>query len=189
MIFLKGSGNMAKMRSFSGSMGSTLRALAGSDDAARKAMRAARVKQMWSEVVDPVFLDHTNSVYIIREGERKILIVYVDESIFAAELNARRELIKLKFLERFNERLDEFRILVSRGRYKNNYIYRKDEGEPSYVENVPSVPLPAEKLAEIEQAVAQIPDEKVRKSLQKAMISDLEWKMGIEVKNGKHQAL
>ena len=126
---------MGQMKAFSGAMKSVLDSMSDAAVVAAKARRAAQVKKMWAEVVEPVFLDHTNSVYIIRENDRKILIVYVDESIFATELNARRELIKLKFLERFNEKLDEFRILVSRGKYRTHYAYRTDKEEPFYIEN------------------------------------------------------
>lgn len=180
---------MGQMSSFSGAMRSVLDSMSGSTAVAAKARRAAQVKKMWAEAVEPVFLEHTNSVYIIREGDRKILIVYVDESIFATELNARRELIKLKFLEKFNERLDEFKILVSRGKYRLNYAYKTDEDEPFYIEKATPQRLSAEKLSELESQAAQIPDERVRKSLLKAMISDLEWKMGIDIEKSKNRAL
>lgn len=177
------------MNSLSGAMKSVLDSVAGSGAVAAKARRAAQVKKMWAEAVEPIFLEHTNSVYIIREGDRKVLIVYVDESIFATELNARRELIKLKFLERFNERLDEFRILVSRGKYRMHYAYRTEEEEPFYIEKSRPCRLSSEKLAELETQASQISDEKLRNSLLKAMISDLEWKMGIDIEKSDNQPL
>lgn len=76
---------MNQMKSLSSVMSKALSAAAGSDALVKKAARAAQVKRMWRESVDAIFLEHTNSVYIIREDERKILIVYVDDSIFAAE--------------------------------------------------------------------------------------------------------
>ena len=115
---------MSSMKSFSSVLQNSLRSTAASSELAAKAARANKVKQMWREAVVPVFLDHTNAVYIVREGDEKTLIVYVDDSMFAAELNARRELIKLKFLQKFNEEIEEFKILISRGRYKQNYPIR-----------------------------------------------------------------
>lgn len=179
---------MNGMKSFSSALQRTLRTTAEADVLAAKAARANQVKQMWRGMVEQVFLDHTNAVYIIREEDRKILIVYVDESIFAAELNARREMIKLKFLERFGERIDDFRILISRGRYKENHPFREEEPEPFYVEKAAPVPLSSQKLAEIEEGIADIPDENLRKALKKAMISDLEWKNGIELEKSENEA-
>ena len=106
---------------------------------AKKAKRALQVRSMYKTVIeqvlasDPrgarVLLEHTNAVYIIHEErrgqDRKVLIVYVDEGVFAAELNGRREVIKMKF-GLMGEELAEFRILVSRGEYKRNHPFACD---------------------------------------------------------------
>lgn len=175
-----------RMMPFSSALGRSLRQAAESDVLAAKAARANRVKQMWRSVVEiccrpnaQAFLDHTNSVYIIREGEgdaqRKVLIVYVDESIFAAELNARREMIKLKLLERFGEEISEFRILISRGKYKENHPYR--EKTLDYLPPTPERrPLPPEEVESIRERAEVIEDKRMREALLKAMISGLERK-------------
>lgn len=108
--------------------------------------------------------------------------------MFAAELNARRELIKLKFLQKFNEEIEEFKILISRGRYKQNYPFRDQGGDPFYVGPAVRVPLPEERRAELEEQCSLISDERLRKSLLKAMISDLEWKSGIEKRKSNNRA-
>ncbi len=174
------------MTPFSAALGRSLRQAAQSDVLAAKAARANKVKQMWKSVVEmccrpnaEAFLDHTNSVYIVREGEgddeRKVLIVYVDESIFAAELNARREMIKLKLLERFGEEISEFRILISRGKYKENHPYR--EKAPEYAPPTPPRrPLPLEEVERLRKEAEGIGDKRMREALLKAMISGLERK-------------
>lgn len=181
------------MTPFSAALGRSLRQAAESDVLAAKAARANKVKQMWKSVVEiccrpnaKAFLDHTNSVYIIREGEgdaqRKILIVYVDESIFAAELNARREMIKLKLLERFGEDISEFRILISRGSYKENHPYR--EKTPDYLPPTPPRrPLPPEELEDLRGRAEAIEDVRMREALLKAMISGLERKSDEDSEN------
>lgn len=174
---------MGEMKPFSLALGAALKRAAKDDVLAAKAARANKVRQMWRAVVEiccrpnaQTFLDHTNSVYIVREGEAKALIVYVDESIFAAELNARREMIKLKLLERFGEKVDDFRILISRGRYKENHPYREAQAEATRP-TPPRVPLAPEERARIEAEAAIIPDEHMREALLKAMISGLERKI------------
>lgn len=169
---------MNQMKSLSSVMSKALSAAAGSDALVKKAARAAQVKRMWRESVDAIFLEHTNSVYVIREDERKILMVYVDDSIFAAELNARREMIKLRIETKFGERIDEFRILISRGRYKKNYPFRDELSETVRPVKVVRHPLSPEKLEDIDHACSQVPDERLREALKKAMISDFECKSG-----------
>lgn len=174
------------MTTFSAALGRSLRMAAKSDALAAKAARANKVKQMWRTAMEvccgpsaQAFLDHTNSVYIVREGEgdeeRKVLIVYVDDSIFAAELNARREMIKLKLLERFGEQVSEFRILISRGKYKDNHPFR-DPAPTVGVSTPPRRPLSPEETDRLRAEAAKIGDERMREALLKAMISGLERK-------------
>lgn len=162
---------------------------------------------------DEGILMHTNSVYIIRRtqedyeqaqgrlphapanglddkkdsgatGYGKQLIVYVDDSMVASELNARRELIKLQFASRYGEILDEFKIFISRGQYRNNYPFRQKEA-PSYSEDVPSIPLTAEERASVHERVQAIEDPKLRALIEKTMTADLEWKKGIAAAKGQ----
>lgn len=159
------------MKRLSSSITSYLSTISGDDDAARIQWRAAKVRSMWAACVEDIFLEHTNSVYIINEEKAKILIVYVDESIFAAELNARRELIKLKFLQEFGEDIDEFRILISRGSYKKNYPFV--EGLAASLNEKSRVrKLTGEEEKHIDEVVAVIEDETLRGKLKQAMIAD-----------------
>lgn len=96
--------------------------------------RIKTVHDQFSQVVDPFILEHTNSVYLLRHKDLldnevidKVfdLVVYVDNSLVAAELNARRELICLKYREQFNVMIDVFEIRISRGQYKEKHPLNK----------------------------------------------------------------
>ena len=80
--------------SLSREMERALVALGADVDRMRIERRAAQVRAMWADIVDEPIVRHTNAVYIKRTDAGKELIAYVDESMYAAELNARRELIK-----------------------------------------------------------------------------------------------
>ena len=205
---------MTGMKRFGSALSAALGSVSGGA-AAAKAARAARVKEMWAGVIEAtcgaaarMLLDHTNSVYIIRGPARglsraarrdaaaadapdeKTLIVYVDDSLVAAELDARREMIKLRLLERFNERIDAFHIAVSRGSYRHMHPFRRQEsGEGDTLSAVRPVPLSDRRLEEIERAVSVVPDERVRKALKRAMISDLQWKLGESAQKGENRPL
>lgn len=171
-------------------LGRILRDTEQGDVLASKAARANKVKQMWRAVVEiccrphaQTFLDHTNAVYIIHEHDYSVLIVYVDDSIFAAEINARREMIKLKILERFGEEIRDFRILISRGEYKKKHPYL-DSTEMGLSVNPPRKPLVPEQVEIIKKNASKIENGRVREKLVKAMISDLERKSDIKVQKG-----
>lgn len=160
---------------------------------AHQKARAAQVRDMWKMAVEDIykdgaacFLDHTNAVYLMKKDDIRTLIVYVDESIFAADLNAQRELFKLKFLERFKEQIEVFEIHISRGSYKNQHPYRlkDDEGGfyPEY-DKKPPIPLTSTELDAVRERADLVENAAVRNALFKAMVADKEWKKGQSDKN------
>lgn len=90
----------------------------------------ARVQHCYKSVIERVFqqsseliLNHTNNVIVKKEHNALIGTIFVDESIYAAELNAHREIILLLFAELGNIALDQVRISVSRGTFKNHHPF------------------------------------------------------------------
>jgi len=149
--------------------------LSGDQEQARINLRAHQVRDRYKTVIQMVyrdtaqlFLQHTNNVYIMNKDQVKTLIVYVDESIFAAELNAQRELIKLKLLEQFGEEVEDFQIFVSRGKYKANHPYVLDEQDPSTSAYIP-MPLSEHEQTYVYQTVSGIDSQPLKASLEKAM--------------------
>lgn len=80
------------------------------DEQKKRALIDRKIKQVHAQFaacVDEFILEHINSVYMTKEeipdsGDvsretHQILTVYVDNSLVAAELNAQRELIILKY--------------------------------------------------------------------------------------------
>jgi hypothetical protein len=189
---------LAKLRSIAFDV---IQAMGGSAEDAARSARAAEVQRMWESIMraggDDYILEHTNNVFILDSrdvrtprrgmddrkdagatGVGKQLLAYVDESIVAAELNARRELVKLQFFEQFGEEIDEFKIFISRGQYKSHHPFVHDEDTPSYIEPATPVPLTAEEQASVREQLAGIEDPRLRRAVERAMVADLEWKKG-----------
>lgn len=148
-------------------------------DQARMTLRAHQVRQRYKAALEtiypktaPVFLEHTNNVYIMKRDGAAVLIVYVDDSIYAAELNAQRELVRLRLLELFGEELDEFRICVSRGKYKEYHPYTDEEVDARREPPSQEALGPAEEQL-VSATASKVEDDKVRKSLEKAMTADM----------------
>lgn len=139
-------------------------------------IRASQVRKIWSELVEEIFLEHTNGVYILKENEKIVMKVYVDESIYAAELNNRRELIQLLCKKRYGEMVDDFQIYISRGLMKKNYPFK--ENKQYLPDQRPPVALSEEELNDVNLACEVIHNEVLREKFKKAMIADLEWKKG-----------
>ncbi|MBQ9068420.1 MAG: DUF721 domain-containing protein [Eggerthellaceae bacterium] len=142
----------------------------------RKALRTSKIKTMWKELVEEAILEHTNGVYVINEEDRLIMHVYVDESIYAAELNNRRELLLLICHQKYGEAIEELHIHLSYGLMKQRYPFKDKPAEKQDAK--PPIPLSAEEREEIKQLVSVVEKESLRVKLEKAMIADLEWKKG-----------
>lgn len=160
-----------------------INSLAEGDDKSRLLARTLQVQECYKQVIQKVyrsnaqlFLDHTNSVYILDKDGCKTLIVYVDESIYAAELNAQRELIRLHMHQMFSEDVQVFDIKVSRREYKKKHPYKDENDDPVdklLIRDRCVEELTADKEEYIEQTLSAVDDLRLRESLKKAMTADL----------------
>lgn len=137
-----------------------------------------QVHQQFSACVDPFILDHVNSVYLIKENAgkkeqedvsretRTVLTVYVDNSLIAAELNAQRELIVLKYRELFSLKIDKFLIKISHGAYRENYPFKeiKKAQQRKKIHR-----LTPEEEEEIKTQTSTISDQELRQSFERAV--------------------
>ena len=140
-------------------------------DELRRARRIERVRSMWRNLVDPIFLEHTNSVFVFDKDGSREMHVYVDDSIFAAELNAQREIIKWRCLEEYGEQIEDFFIHVSKGRYKSVYPFRHSGGNA--LADTQPTPLTDADMAMIAQNCEKIADSRLREAFRTAMTNDL----------------
>ena len=171
-------------------------ALGAQSDAARLNMRIQQVRQRYRQAIESVYepltaqyhLAHTNNVIIRAIAGVKALVVFVDDSASAADLNAQRELVTLRLLELFGEEIDRFDIRISKWRkYRDSHPYIDGDSANNQTVSV-SVPLDDEEKSFVSATVSKVADEKVRKALEKAMTADLEWKKGEKVENNERSS-
>lgn len=95
------------------------------------------------------------------------LVVYVDNSLVAAELNARRELIRLKYREQFRVVIDVFEIRISRGSYKDKYPFKNIVEESAPKASIRE--LTKAEIQHIDELVSDIPEGTLKESFKKAI--------------------
>ena len=173
------------MKKIGQGVASELERISNDSDHARIMSRACQVNNRYKAAIEHVygesaqiFLDHTNSVYIVNKDGVCTLIVYMEESIYAADLNARRELVKLTLREMFGEEIDTFEIYVSRGKYKSRHPFEKKPEQNIDDSSSKNTGFATRELTESEQeyiqhVVSTIEDERLRASIEKAMKADL----------------
>ncbi len=144
------------------------------EEVRKRIMLDQHVKKSYAQfgqVTDEFILRHVNSVYLMRskviEGAHD-LVVYVDNSTIAAELNARRELIRLKYREKFNLVIDAFEIRISKG----EYLKKRPYSEGLIVKTAAENPLPelsAEESERVDAMLAGIGDPRLKASFKAAI--------------------
>lgn len=152
-------------------MGKSLEAAGLDADQIRLALRVAQVQGMWAQLVEDIILGHTNAVLLFTKDGIRQMHVYVDDSIFAAELNNRRELLVMRMKQLFNEEVDKLHIHISQGQRKSSYPFRDQLAKSKPVE-----PLAQGELDTVEQTCSIIEDQDLRAKFREAMISDLQRK-------------
>lgn len=136
--------------------------------------RIEKVHSQFAEVVDPFILRHVNSVYLLRSKSVDgmfDLVVYLDNSTCAAELNARRELIRLKYRERFDTLIDVFEIRISKGRYRDSHPFCGGAAEGKPFDAVAADMDPSES-SRIDELASVIEDPALRNSFKRAMAAN-----------------
>lgn len=161
-----------------------------------------RIYSQFSQLVNDFILEHVNAVYLLSpeppadkdassdeqketrakgalEPYKKRLIVYVDNSLVAAELDAQKELIRLKYLSEFNIELVEFSVGLSKGRYRVSHPYKdgslsptsgtQQSGKCSEKEIVSRETLTPSECEHIDALVEKVEDPRLKKSFERAM--------------------
>ncbi len=163
-----------------------------------------RIYDQFSKLVNDFILEHVNAVYLLNpesakestsnaqksaispalrtvsKPHKKRLIVYVDNSLVAAELGAQKELLNLRYLSEFDIELVEFEVNISKGRYRIPHPFvdcssgHAVQTEPSHVlcseeEIVSRETLTQQERERIDDLTEEIEDPRLKKSFERAI--------------------
>lgn len=158
------------------------------DEAALKIRRALIVQGKFRDAVEQVYkesasyiLSHINAVYILKDQDtqRKDLVIYADDSMVRADLDARQEFIKAALFAK-GEEISKARFIAARGNVKKHHpfveIEDNNEDNLQYLVYFAQTrhPLDEGQEAAVEAASERIEDQRVAQSFSKAMRANLE---------------
>jgi len=72
------------------------------------------LQQAWEKVTSPEVSKHTDTVMFSKRNEEPIVIVYVDDSSWAAELNMQREFYRIVLEKELSRPVAEVKFYASR---------------------------------------------------------------------------
>ena len=176
------------MNTFQKTLNAVFSELPIKDEAALKMRRALIVQGMFREALEQVYketapymLSHINAVYIKKDEstDKKELIIYADDSLVRADLDARQEFIKAALFAK-GEDISTVRFIASRGNVKKRHpfveIKDNDYDNLQYLVYFAQThhPLDEGQEAAVEAASELIEDPRVAQSFSKAMRANLE---------------
>lgn len=157
----------------------------------------ARVKRAWNLSVDKRIAEHVTAVFVVPNTAASEVIVYVDSSIWATELNMQSELLRLNLNIELNKDADEPSNVMRKAEQvekltfkvsKEQYVARDRrlttlqllEAEDEDYRKAQPVALDEEELSGLEEALSHIENDQLRDIAYAAAKANLEWQKGVD---------
>lgn len=157
----------------------------------------ARLKRAWNLSVDKRIAEHVTAVFVVPNTAASEVIVYVDSSIWATELNMQSELLRLNLNIELNKDVDEpsnvmrkaeqvekLTFKVSREQYaareRRPTTLQLLEAEDEDYRKAQPVALDEEELSGLEEALSHIENDQLRDTAYAAAKANLEWQKGVD---------
>lgn len=157
----------------------------------------ARVKRAWNLSVDKRIAEHITAVFVVPNTAASEVIVYVDSSIWATELNMQSELLRLNLNIELNKDADEPSNVMRKAEQvekltfkvsKEQYVARDRrlttlqllEAEDEDYRKAQPVALDEEELSSLEEALSHIENDQLRDTAYAAAKANLEWQKGVD---------
>lgn len=157
----------------------------------------ARVKRAWNLSVDKRIAEHVTAVFVVPNTAASEIIVYVDSSIWATELNMQSELLRLNLNIELNKDADEPSNVMRKAEQvekltfkvsKEQYAARDRrlttlqllEAEDEDYRKAQPVALDEEELSGLEEALSHIENDQLRNTAYAAAKANLEWQKGVD---------
>lgn len=157
----------------------------------------ARVKRAWNLSVDKRIAEHVTAVFVVPNTAASEIIVYVDSSIWATELNMQSELLRLNLNIELNkdadkpsnvmrkaEQVEKLTFKVSKEQYaardRRLTTLQLLEAEDEDYRKAQPVALDEEELSGLEEALSHIENDQLRDTAYAAAKANLEWQKGVD---------
>lgn len=136
-----------------------------------------QLQQVWENIASEKELINTDN--ITRSSDKKnIILIYVVNSHWAAELSTKKELYRIMFEKELKEEIKEVKFLVNRKAALKKSFKIKKEQQQAQQKKEKSISLNNEEEAYTQKMLEKIKNNELKEKLYKAVKADFEWKKG-----------
>ena len=148
-------------------------------------IKGTRLQRAWEKIASQQALKHTDNIVFSPKSSEPTILVFVDNSHWAAELGSQKELYRLLLVKETDYRIADIKFLVSRKNvlkkmFKKNQDLKEIEKQQEKEWRQKTKALTKEEDRYTRELVSKIKDESLQKKLYKAIKTDFEWKKGTE---------
>jgi len=137
-----------------------------------------QLQNAWEKIASPAALESTDNITFATGTKKKEVLVFVESSHWAAELEAHKELYRILLEKETEMNILKLKFIVTKKAAFKKTFMKWREKTTTQKSGEKSIPLTREEDRHARQMVSEIKDEKLRNALYKAMKADLEWKKG-----------
>jgi hypothetical protein len=141
--------------------------------------RSMRLQKAWEVVASPQALKYTDNVVFSTKSKYPCVLVYVENSHWAAELGTQKELYRLLLEQETGWEISDLKFFVTR-KVMFKKLFQKKKGDQQEEARTTPLPLDEDEDRYARELVSQIKDERLKTRLYKAVKTDFEWKKGSE---------
>jgi hypothetical protein len=134
----------------------------------------------WEKIASPIALDNTDNITFSTKSKNPEVLIYVENSHWAAELEAQKELYRILLEKETGQPIYSIKFLVTRKTAYKKAFLKWREKSTTQKKSEKSIPLTKEEDRYTRQMLAKIQNENLRNKLYNAMKADFEWKKGTE---------
>jgi hypothetical protein len=139
-----------------------------------------KLQEAWEAIASPQALEHTDNVVFLQKTNRLCVLIYVEDSRWAAELGMQRELYRILLEKKTGWEINELKFYVTRKAMFKKLFKKQKEKEQQKKTGKTAAPLTEKEDGYARELVSPIKDKKLQESLYKAIKADFEWKKGNE---------
>jgi hypothetical protein len=139
--------------------------------------RGMRLQKAWEAVASSQALKYTDNVVFSTKSKHPCVLVYVENSHWAAELGTQKELYRLLLEQETGWQIDDLKFFVTRKAVFKKLFQKKKDDQQDEVKTSP-LPLDENEDRYARELVSHVKDERLKTKLYKAIKTDFEWKKG-----------
>ena len=142
--------------------------------------QATQLQKAWEKAATPNALQHTDNITFSSKAKEPTVLVYVENSHWAAELEAQKELYRILLEKETGFSIPALQFLVTRKSFFKKTFMKDNRETKAKQQNEQESRLTEDEIGYAREMVSKIQDKELKMKLYNAIKADFQWKKGTD---------